>query len=763
MIFEGLIWIAAGEENRGKGTLERGLSVLSSARVDFAVAMASALRRCVEAGVPPNSGEVDSVSNIDRTVTSNMLHAVLLGTFSSLDVISLESEMEKADIMGVKDLFNLYSRVKHDVRAALQQSASGDTEGLTQESISPGETARERERQTNAQPKVEMLGGAPSRPETRRSEVERFCGCCFKVMFGEYYKCPSCEKLVCPQCWNKSNRLCRDCGKGQAENSNDSDSEEMAQAPNPAALTACSFALGQASAEIPQETNQGISVPLGDTMQDDLRIANRDQALDLINELREKNNATTAAELQKALRNKDPFIRELAAKCYGELERSECEPIFMDLLEDPDYRVAESAADAIVRTDWEFQLDRLLQYAKSSRWGTRKATIRILGSRPHEKAYATVIAAIDDEHEAVRAEAVQGLKWSNDSRTVQAYQTAARDSSRLVKVYTLRALQTPVNIDEKSALEIIKNALDDPDVRHHALDAAIYWGSNDAISLLKAECVRGGPFPSIMRYAKNSKNKHNIISAVHDMEIDDRRKIDLLWEIGDESSLESIEVLADSSFGEPWKGRIEAARVLKHKLHKSGLIDALDNKNSFVRQFAAERLEEFPCREVANGLESRINDPDDYVRLKIVSALGSMGGYISKAPFIKALSDRDDSVRQVALCSIHRTTTTFMEEDVAAASSFLSAEKEYTRHYACFVLGTSGRTSALRPLRRMLGDNSPIVRLEAARALGEIRLVEAIPALELASNDVDSEVRSAAVEERQYIQEAWELTERSGT
>ena len=121
MIYEGLIWIAAGNPNRGKGTLLQGLDEFGRVTLEMTSALAKANKRCMELRVIPIDEGLIDIVRIDSSKISEASSAVKKGRYSRFLSLQIEREMEKFKLDGVRDLSNIYARAKYDVEEALEQ------------------------------------------------------------------------------------------------------------------------------------------------------------------------------------------------------------------------------------------------------------------------------------------------------------------------------------------------------------------------------------------------------------------------------------------------------------------------------------------------------------------------------------------------------------------------------------------------------------------------------------------------------------------
>jgi HEAT repeat protein len=136
-----------------------------------------------------------------------------------------------------------------------------------------------------------------------------------------------------------------------------------------------------------------------------------------------------------------------------------------------------------------------------------------------------------------------------------------------------------------------------------------------------------------------------------------------------------------------------------------------------------------PRLALAPILISLLKDPDRNVRVRVLTALGNLGGQMHRVmPVLRAalketaLKDDDASVRTQAAHALLQVGPE-PDSEVAALTDSLRNELEVLRFHAAVALGDLGREAqpAVPPLiHTALWDEDPAVRMEAAVALWKI-------------------------------------------
>lgn len=163
-----------------------------------------------------------------------------------------------------------------------------------------------------------------------------------------------------------------------------------------------------------------------------------------------------------------------------------------------------------------------------------------------------------------------------------------------------------------------------------------------------------------------------------------------------------------------------------------------------------------------DGLVSLLESPDDRVRVQAVDALGDLGDSRAVQPLIRALRDRSPYVREHAArflgCDDRSSLGCATAEPVAPLLELFDDEDELVRVEAARSVGEHPLASSRAPLERLAaGDPSPQVRRAAARALGHIASVASRPVLEALARDPDPLV----AEDARASLEAVEVTARA--
>ncbi len=199
------------------------------------------------------------------------------------------------------------------------------------------------------------------------------------------------------------------------------------------------------------------------------------------------------------------------------------------------------------------------------------------------------------------------------------------------------------------------------------------------------------------------------------------------------------------------------------------LIAALSDTDSRVRDWAAYALGRIGDPRAVEPLIAVLSDTDKFARASAALALGRIGDPRGVEPLIAVLSDTDWYVRSIAAEALGRTGDPRAVEpllptlrwekyfnpagDGLAALGELSLEPllaaledddPIVRRNAAYALGRMGHGRAVKPLIRLLDDEESRVRANATTALGRTGDGQGIEPLAAALKDTDSRVRACA-------------------
>lgn len=475
----------------------------------------------------------------------------------------------------------------------------------------------------------------------------------------------------------------------------------------------------------------------------------REYAIDALAEIGDER---AVAPLIKALGNKDELVRCRAAYALGEIGDLMVIPALGKAKNDSDARVREKAKEALDKIKSTEAYKEYLRQKEVEKEARRIAKER---KSKHDLALKSISEFEDILNKANDVEGVFSSAAEMLTAPKQAFDDG--DYERCIRL----SEEVRENITEaKLKAEI--------DATIEATDTTID-GVKGIFKEIEGE-IRGSTEP------KNEMTKPNIdelmrkkdigglIKALGDEDEDVcKLAIITLGQIGEPAIEPLIKALGDKD-EDVWAsvalGRIGEPAV-------TPLITALRDKDEMVRAWAAHRLGEIGDKRAVKPLINAIKDKR--VGVDAARALGEIGEP-AVGHLITALRDKDEDMRllaAIALGQIGEPAVTPLinvlmdkDENIAVVAVALEriGEPAVMPLIDAFRVGNEdvdvGVIHALRSIGELavehlinaLGDENVYVRENAARALGEIGNLKAVPALEKAINDSDEDVREKVKE-----------------
>lgn len=131
-------------------------------------------------------------------------------------------------------------------------------------------------------------------------------------------------------------------------------------------------------------------------------------------------------------------------------------------------------------------------------------------------------------------------------------------------------------------------------------------------------------------------------------------------------------------------------------------------------------------------------------------------------PLIIALADDQPNVRAIAIWGLSEIRPAVGDQAVARVSPLLSDPSPLVRGQAARALGDFGSVQSARAIAALLTDPSPTVRVQAAHALGDLQAPSTRSALEAAEADDDAAVRAKVGWALRQVEEAERILGRGG-
>ena len=195
---------------------------------------------------------------------------------------------------------------------------------------------------------------------------------------------------------------------------------------------------------------------------------------------------------------------------------------------------------------------------------------------------------------------------------------------------------------------------------------------------------------------------------------------DALGEIGDKRAVEPlIACLRDEN---TWVGQRAAKALgkLGDKRAVDALIACLEDRGSYSHREAAESLGKLGDKRAVEPLIACLNDNNSFVRREAAEALGKLGDARVAELLLPCLEDRED----LGVCECAMKAIIKLGESRRAVEPLIARlgdrDNQFARRFAAEALGKVGDKRSLVPLIASLKDNDGDTREKAAEALGKL-------------------------------------------
>jgi HEAT repeat protein len=408
-----------------------------------------------------------------------------------------------------------------------------------------------------------------------------------------------------------------------------------------------------------------------------------------------------------------PEVRAEAASAIGRLGDEDAAMLLFELLSDPNELIQESAMAALSRMESERVVPLLLQALSSPDEVIRiRAAETLTRLRDPDTAPSLMVLA-RDEKEAVRRAAVKALGEVDAPGVAQLLRSALLDKGSLVRqqaVISLGKLQDPDSVSDLLPL------LDDPDpkLRFVVIRSLGQIRSPDTV-------------PRLLLFLAD-KRKELRFAAVE--------------ALGSIRAVAAVRPLL-AALSEPDRN---LRRAVAESLGSIGdpqaippLLIALEDEHWSVRCAAATALGRIGSAKTTLPLLSRLDEEDPTVRRAAAAALGELRDARAASRLAEAL--KDPGLQATALEALRRIGVAALPD---LERSFSRTPPE-VRRLLVNLLGELDDRRARRMLLAALADDAASVRAEAALALGESGLLDALrPLMDLKASDPSPDVRQAA-------------------
>ena len=406
-----------------------------------------------------------------------------------------------------------------------------------------------------------------------------------------------------------------------------------------------------------------------------------------------------------ALKHPDPAIRRNALFVLRQLDARAAAPSIQNALSDPDPSVQVQAVQTVAQFGGEGALRLVLGKAHSPVPEVREAAV---GSLPKfgEEAVPALLSLLDPVRpDDVRIQAIRALGTLGSREALGRLVKAGSDPSPMVRYYACQALG---DTGDPSVLPVLGTLLADP-------DPEVRQAASEACARMPRDAR-----PHLARFLAEGPEEQRIAAATAARIARDRTLIPSLTDaLHDPSPDVRISAVA-------------ALMVMEEPETVEPLVEALrDERIRWIVVMALRRVGDRNLR----PLLRRTGDPEhDYWKQFV---LEGMGDRILPGCLETLEREEDVGTRIATLCSMRQI------KDTRAVYPLVRLLPDPKLGYvAGYVLSQMGEV-AVEPLLLSLRDESPAARARAATALGQIGLERVVRPLREMLADPDPEVRLA--------------------
>jgi HEAT repeat protein len=492
--------------------------------------------------------------------------------------------------------------------------------------------------------------------------------------------------------------------------------EALAKLRDPNTVKSLCAALDDKSSEVRQMALKGL-VTLGEVavnpLIDALRKGNSLAADGLVGI-----GAPAVTPLIDTLRDRDPYLRQSAARVLGRLHDDRALKPLSEALNDKDSHVRHAAVEALAKLG-------------------NPGAIKLLG------------AALQDPDRSIRQEAISGLVDLGGPQAVEQLRTILYDEDIDIR----RAVVAAAARLGKPAIPLLSSALQDEDgsIRLASVNGLAPLGEHSVEPLIDAlqnsdSRVRQAAAEALGR-TRDSRAVKPLIDVLQDKSPHlSKVRQSAATALGEIGGLRAVEPLVDALRDEAWnvvQAVAEALGKLGDQRAVKPLSVALSDGDANIRRVAAKALGELGCSDVVEPLIAALGDKDTGVSQVAAEGLVKLGTS-SIEPLIGALKSKNRNVRKVAIGALVQLG----EPAVKPLAATLQDKNRNAREAAAAGLVELGKAS-IEPLCDVLKDKDAgrAARQLAARALGQLRSDRAVKLLVTALEDsnIRREAREALV------------------
>ena len=327
---------------------------------------------------------------------------------------------------------------------------------------------------------------------------------------------------------------------------------------------------------------------------------------------------------------------------------------------------------------------------------------------------------VKDMREQMRGAAYTALKDADSSETIPMLEDGLSDGSGLVRALAVEALG---KLEAGRRSPRLRNALED--------QAGLV-----KVSVLKVLGKSGdrSVIPLLEQATRDEQPAVRLAAAA------------ALYHTGQTAKWDMVRQAASAQNPEERATALRVIGELKDARGLDILLEAANHQQPSVRGAAASALGDLGNVQGIPALERALEDKIPAVKTSAAISLGELGVKDSVIPLRKALADPNPVVKAAVVSALVRAGEPF-ETVEPALYELLENHDPGTRSAAGKAVGRAhgvNARAAIEFLAGMLKDPIPRPRIAAARSLGQINDLGAVPILKTALHDEDDAVRATA-------------------
>jgi len=376
-------------------------------------------------------------------------------------------------------------------------------------------------------------------------------------------------------------------------------------------------------------------------------------------------------------------VRRVAKEMIIKRWKKSSLPLLIEYLKSPDFYSRTSATELLATFKNQSCEPVLVSMFNSADPEMKKNIIRILSGTGGQVAKKLMISALSDGSWQVRLSAVKSLGKMRAPESVDPLIERLTEDDRQMKRLALDALGA---IGDKRAARSMIQLLKDDDllVRQKATDYVIEIASSDVVP--------------------------DIINLMRDKDVNVRRC--------------AVEVLNN----------------LKDPRTSDALIKAIKDSDWWVRQIATESLAQLKGDNIVKGFIAMTRDPDENIRRCAVEFFNKVTHKSALEPLIELLKDEDWWVREKAVTALGK-----LKDKRAITPLAEMIDDEEVGWAVPSALAEIGGDEVLEALKEFLLDDLKQVRIQAIKAFGKLKAMDAVSDLKECLKDTEEDVRAEAV------------------